>query len=142
MDINIGERVQVRAYEDLPEDIKRKGLSKHAGKSGEIVDIVFSNAKQEYFYKIQFDGCDEPSRTNFPVESFDLEAELEQATYTYEFEFAENLVVARLYESKGDQKEMIARGHGHIFHDGAYGIAQAASYALRRIYLDLGGEQG
>jgi hypothetical protein len=62
---------------------------------------------------------------------------LERATYSYEFDFAENLVIARLYEHKGESKKMIARGHGHIFHDGALGIAQAGSYALKRIYKFL-----
>lgn len=139
MEFNISDRVRVRQYEDLPDVIKNKGLGKHAGKDGEIVDIMYSNAKDCYVYRIQFDGCDTPSRTDFVEGSFDLVSELEQATYTYEFEFAENLVIARFYEIKGDSKKMIARGHGHIFHDGALGIAQAGSYALKRIYRFLEG---
>lgn len=134
MEFNIGDRVRVRRYDDLPEETKNKGLGKHAGKDGEIVDIMYSNAKDCYVYRIRFDGCDIPSRTDFIEGTFDLISELEKAEYTYEFEYLENLVVARLYEIKGDSKKLLARGHGHIFHDGVLGIAQAASYALKRIY--------
>ena len=140
MEFNISDRVRVRQYEDLPEEIKNIGLGKHAGKDGEIVDVMYSNAKDCYVYRIQFDGCDTHSRTDFVEGSFDLISELEKATYTYEFEFAENLVIARFYEIKGDSKKMIARGHGHIFHDGALGIAQAGSYALKKIYKLLEGD--
>ena len=60
-------------------------------------------------------------------------------TYKYEFEHLENVVVARLYEIKGDVVTEVARGHGHIMHDGVIGVAQAASYALKRIYEAVGG---
>ena len=141
MAFNIMDRVRVKQYEDLPEEVKNRGLGKHAGKDGEIVDILWSNAKDCYVYRIKFDGCTIPSKTDFVEGTFNLIADLEKATYTYEFEFAENLVVARLYEVKDDSKRMIARGHGHIFHDGALGIAQASSYALKRIYRFLAGDE-
>ena len=53
--------------------------------------------------------------------------------YTYDFEFLDNLVIARLYEVVEDKKWEIARGHGHIIHEGLVGIAQASSYALKKI---------
>lgn len=61
------------------------------------------------------------------------------ATYTYELELLENVFVARLYEVKGDVKTEVARGHGHIIHEGVLGVDQAASYALKRIYEAVGG---
>lgn len=139
MEFNIGDRVRVRRYNDIPDGIKNKGLAKHAGEDGEIVDIMYSNAKDCYVYKLHFDGIARPCITDFPEGSFDLIAELDQAAYSYEFEFLENVVVARLYETKGDERKEIGLGHGHIFHSGAYGIAQAASYALKRIASDLNG---
>ena len=59
--------------------------------------------------------------------------------YTYEIERVENVVIARLYEVEGDIKTELAVGHGHIFHEGALGVAQAASYALKKIYEKIGG---
>ncbi len=139
MEFNIGERVRVRKYEDIPEELRNRGLGKSAGRDGEIVDILWSNAKDTYVYRIHFDECDIPSRTDFVEGTFDLVFELDKPTYSYEFEFLENLVIARLYELVGDQKYEVARGHGHIFHDGINGIAQAASYALKKIYEELNG---
>ena len=139
MEFNIGDRVRVRKYEDIPEELRNRGLGKSAGRDGEIVDILWSNAKDTYVYRIHFDECDTPSRTDFVEGTFDLVSELDKPTYTYEFEFLENLVIARLYEIVGDQKYEVARGHGHIFHDGINGIAQASSYALKKIYEELNG---
>lgn len=137
MKFNIGDRVRIRRYTDIPEEIRHKGFAKNIGKDGEIVDIVYSNAQDCYMYRIHFDGYAQRSHTDFPEGSFDLIPELSEATYAYEFEFLNNTVVARLYEIRGDEKTEIGLGHGHIFHHGAFGVAQAASYALKRIAADL-----
>lgn len=139
MEFNIGDRVRVRRYNDIPDSIKNKGIGKSAGKDGEIVDVMYSNAKDGFVYRILFDENTRPSHTDFPEGSFDLISDLEQTAYTYEFEFLDNVVVARLYEIKGDEKTEIGLSHGHIFHRGAFGVAQAASYALKRIASDLNG---
>ena len=135
MEFKIGDRVKVISYEKLPEKIKSKGLARLAGRESEIVDVMYSNAKDCNVYKIHFDGFDRASNAVFPEGSFGLASEA--PTYTYEFEYLENLVVARLYELREDSKTEIAKGHGHIFHDGVLGISQAASYALKKIYLAL-----
>lgn len=139
MAFKIGDRVKVREYDNLPEEIKHKGLGKSAGKEGEIVDIMYSNVKECYVYRIHFDGKASHSQTDFPDASFDLIPEKDKPTYKYEFEYLENLVVARLYEVIGETKTEIAKGHGHIFHDGVLGIAQASAYALKKILEKLGG---
>ena len=139
MEFYIGENVRVRKYEDLADEVKNKGLGKHAGRDGVITDVMFSNARDCFVYRIQFNDSDTPSRTDFVEGTFDRIEDLEPVKYSYEFEFAENLVIARFYKTKGEEKKMIGRGHGHIFHDGALGIAQASSYALKRIFMDLEG---
>ena len=137
MEIRIGQRVRVKEFEDIPEKVRSKGLGKHAGKKGEIADIMWSNAKGCYVYRIILDGCADVSRTDFPAGSFHLLVPKEKPAYTYEFTYGDNIVIARLYEVTADSKTEIGKGHGHVFHDGALGIAQAASYALKRIYHDL-----
>lgn len=139
MEFNIGDRVRIRGRDELPEEMRTKAISRITGLDGVIVDKMWSNARGCTIYKIHLDKFAIPSKVDFLEGSFDLISELEQATYTYEFEFAENLVIARMYELKGDSKKMIARGHGHIFHDGALGIAQATSYALKKLYQHLEG---
>ena len=139
MEFNIGDRVRIRQYSDMPEDSRHKGLAKRTGDDGEIVDVMYSNANDCYVYKIHFDGFDRASNTDFPEGSFDLISDLDKPQYAYEFDYLANVVVARLYEIDGGKKTEIGRGHGHIIHSGAFGIAQAASYALKRIAIDLGG---
>ena len=137
----IGDRVRVRDYEDFPEHMKNSACAKVAGKEGEIIDVLWSHSNNCTFYKIQLDGYDHPSKINYIEGSFDLIEEEVQAakTYTYEFDYLDTVVTARLYEVDGDTKTQIAIGHGHIFHDGIKGIAQAASYALKKIYEELNG---
>ena len=136
----IGDRVRVRPYDELPDEVKSKSTGILCGKDGEIVDIVYSNAKKCLYYTIHLDGYDKPSAKLFTEDSIDLVPQEVPHTYRYDFDFLENVVVARLIEIDGDGNETeVARGHGHLIHDGTPGIAQAASYALKRIWLELGG---
>ena len=135
---NIGDRVRIRDYYELPEDVRNKAVSPLCGKDGEIVDIVYSNAKHRLFYVVHLDGFDKPSSKMFTDESLDFIPEVVKPTYRYDFEYLENVVVARFIEIDGDGNETeIAKGHGHCIHDGAKGIAQAASYALKQIWFSL-----
>lgn len=54
-------------------------------------------------------------------------------------DIASNVVIATLYENAECAKSPLAKGHGHIIHEGANGIAQAASYACKKLYENLGG---
>lgn len=138
MEFNIGERVRVRRYEDIPEDIKSKGFVKNVGKDGEIVDKLWSAAEDRMVYRIYFDGMLKASATLFPEGTFDRISDLVRVSYVYEFDNLDNVVVARFYEVDADgNKTEIARGHGHLIHTGALGIAQASAYALKRIWKDL-----
>jgi hypothetical protein len=136
MEFNIGDRVRVRRYEDLPKSLGR-GCAKLCGKDGEIIDKLWSGAKGCTVYKIHLDGCDKPSSIDFPSNAIDLVSELDKKSYSYEFEFLDKVVVARFYELGDDYKTEIAKGHGHIIHEGEVGIAQAASYALKKILHTL-----
>lgn len=133
----IGDRVRVRNYDDIPEGYKSSGTGRMCGEVGTIEDVFSSSAMQCDLYGIQFDNYDIPSKKLWRAEQ--LEAVDETVTYDFEFEILENLVVARLYEIKEDTKTEIGKGHGHIFHDGAVGIAQASSYALKRLYYKMAG---
>ena len=138
---NIGDRVRIRPYDQLPDDVRTKATATLCGKDGEIVDIVYSNAKRCLFYTIHLDGYDKPSHKMFTEESIDIAPEEKTYFYRHEIEYLEDVVVARLFEVDIDgNKTEIAKGHGHIIHDGAAGIAQAASYALKRIWFDLSSE--
>jgi hypothetical protein len=134
MEFTIGTNVKIKEYDELPEAVKNKSVGRLAGHKAEIVDKVFSEAKGEDYYLLKVEGRKSVSTVCFTEDAFD-EIKEEMPTYRYEFEYLPNVVVARLYE--GDV--LVARGHGHIIHEGAIGIAQASSYALKRIYEDLNG---
>jgi hypothetical protein len=137
MEFNIGDRVRVKDYEDLPEQMKSKAIARLCGKDGEIVDKLWSGAKGLTIYKIHFDGAERPSLVDFLSKAIDLVSELDKKTYCYEFDYLSNVVLVKFYEIGADSKTEIARGHGHIIHEGAIGIAQAASYALKKIHQNL-----
>jgi hypothetical protein len=137
MEFNIGDRVRVKPYESLPKEIRNKGTSRLCGCDGEIVDKLWSGAKGCTVYKVWMDGATRPSRIDFPSNAIDLVSELCKKMYTYEFEYLDKVVVARFYEVGEDHKTEIAIGHGHIIHEDEVGIAQAASYALKRIYQKI-----
>ena len=139
MEFTIGTNVRIKSYHDLPTELQNKGMAHIAGKNAEIVDRVYSEANEGYFYRLKIEGCKGISSVDYPEDTLELIPE-EKVTYRYEFEFLDNVVVAMLYEtdSNGVEKK-IARGHGHIIHEGQIGIAQAASYAVKRIYEALNG---
>ena len=96
----------------------------------------FENGIGKFVYSITLDDGE---GERFCVEE-ELKPYKEAVAYTYELEHLENMVIARFYEVKGECKSELCRGHGHIIHEGAIGVAQAASYALKKIYEKLGGE--
>ena len=132
---NIGDRIAIKAFAELPEESRTSGMAKLAGKEGVIYDICQSTVSGT-FYKVQLDGKPRPSTVAFTDEMLTAVSE---ATYEYEFSYLDKVVVAMLYEVKNGQRTLVARGHGHIIHDGLAGISQAASYALRRIDLKVRG---
>lgn len=136
---NIGDRVKVRPYELMPLEAKNRGIARLAGKTGEVVDVVYSQASDCYLYKLHLDEYATSSRADFTEGTFDLLSET-PPKYSYEFEFLDTVVIARLYEETESSKIELAVGHGHIFHEGVVGVAQAASYALKRIFFTLKGE--
>lgn len=100
---------------------------------GRIVDILTATGGRK-LYTIHFDGDTEPSRFIFTESEITKEPSVE---YKWEFEVLENVVVGIMYEVIGDQKTEVARGHGHLIHEGRVGVAQAASYALKKAYENL-----
>jgi hypothetical protein len=127
MEFNIGERVRVKSN-------GKKG--RMAGATGTIEDSMWSNKTNGFLYQISFDDF---VRSQKLYSSEELELCDENVTYCHEFEYLENVVVARFYEIRNEVKTEIGRGHGHIIHKGAIGIAQASSYALKKIFENMNG---
>jgi hypothetical protein len=136
---NIGDRVKIKNYENLPEYMKSPIIgAKVAGREATIVDRIYSEAKGTHSYLLRIDGCIASSSVRFTEDALE---EVGKVTYSIEFEYLENLVVGRFFEVRDEKKTEIGKGHGHIFHDDSYGVIQAASYALKKIANNIGGGQ-
>lgn len=113
----VGERVVTEAGTGRVEDIYRSGV-------GCAYGVVVDGKGGMLFFEDELKPA--------PVEK--------EYSMDIRIDVAQNIVIATLYEDCGEAiKKPIKRGHGHIIHDGALGVAQAASYACRRMYESLGG---
>lgn len=146
MEIKIGDKVKIKAYEDIPQELKARvignnphlwnsGKSKTCGKVGTVIDHLYSNGYECDVYRVKFDGEDLPSRSLFDIDAFEPVEEETPAEFSFKIDIAENVVIANMLQ---DGKQ-VGRGHAHIIHDGTIGIAQAASYALKRLYSNMNG---
>lgn len=107
MEFNIGDRIKVKAYEDLPEMIRSKAIARMCNKVGTVVDKLFSEGVGEFLYSIKFDDFEK----SIKLWTMDyLEAFKEDVRYDYEFDYLDNVVVARLYEIRGEEKTEIGSG--------------------------------
>ena len=151
MEFNIGNRVRVKDYKEIPSDKKalvtggdptiwNAGKAKTSGKVGTIVDKMYSERYSMFVYRIQFDGQDVPSNAQFDADSIEPYTE-EVPEYSWDIEVTDNIAIVRMYATIGGVKSEVTRGHGHLIHEGIEGIAQAVSYAFKRIYTEIpGGE--
>lgn len=120
MEFNIGDRVRSLTF----------------GEEGVIEDKMFSKKMGVWLYTIQFDGSRFPFAKAFRAE--DLEFESDPTEYRWELFVADrSLVTAVMYETVNGEEREVARNHGHIIHEGVIGIAQAASYAMKKIYIGM-----
>lgn len=95
---------------------------------GTVTDKLYSEAKQTNMYVIK---PEDGGRSYMRKES-ECERLVAEKQYLVETEIAETVVIGVIYEVDGDRKTEVCRGHGHIIHEGAEGIAQACSYAYRK----------
>lgn len=54
--------------------------------------------------------------------------------YSFEVHVEDNVAVATMTATQGEKTWIYARGHAHILHDGEFGMAQAVSYASKRMF--------
>lgn len=118
-------------------EIGDKVIAVRSNKTAVIEDVLYSNKAEDWKYIVKFD--DSPAPYARPMSADELQA-VAKKTYRYEvFQADENAMVAVMYEIDGDTETEISRYHGHIMHNGLLGVAQAASYAMKKIYIGMNG---
>lgn len=119
MKFNIGDKVVCHSY-------------RHAGKTGVVVDRMTSEVKGTV-YTVKMDG----SSRELTMQEDLLDLIVEEQKYTAEVDFEDNVVVVRICAMRNGKKTEVAKGHGHILHDGVYGFGQAVSYAAKRAFIKI-----
>ena len=120
MDFNVGDQVRETA----------------TGIVGTITDRMFSESRGEYLYVIKPDD----GGRSFTREGGKIEPNRVHIEYKIDATIADNVVIGIIYEIEDGQAYEMCRGHGHIIHEGAEGIAQACSYAFKKAFeaIDTG----
>lgn len=121
---NIGERVIVKGAKNVPDTV--------IGSEAEIADIMHSEADRAPLYRLRM--MKSGKTLNYIFKEEELKPFITRRTYRHELTYLDDVVVAILYDVTDDEKVEVARGHGHIIHEGALGIAQAAGYAMKLIH--------
>jgi hypothetical protein len=106
---------------------------------GIITDIMFSNKFKVNLYEVISEDDGDVLLGRFVADDLESAPKARNFSMDIRIDIAQNIVIATLYENCDTVKKPLRRGHGHIIHDGELGIAQAASYACRRLYESLGG---
>lgn len=104
---------------------------------GKVTDVMYSAHKKAFTYEVT---NEEAAVQLFAEEELETVTDKKGYSMTIQIDVASNVVIATLYRETEDLKGVLAKGHGHMIHEGALGVAQAASYACKRLYESLGGE--
>lgn len=118
---NIGDKVRITSCSE-------------EGMTGEIIDVLKSRNTDEAFYRV---NCGD-NNCGALYAATELEAYEEEHKYRFDFFYDNSIVIVSMYD--GDT--LIERGHGHIIHCGADGIAQAASYAMKKLWAKMNDKDG
>lgn len=111
----------------------RVKIPSKANKIGTVTDIWSSLAKAVLMYTVENeeDGY-------FGMYSEDqLEPAPLPIDYSFEARIDCNVAVVTMIATQDEKSWVYARGHAHILHDGEVGMAQAISYAARRMFETL-----
>ena len=102
----------------------------------EVMDAFYSIRSEKWFYEVR--DYETMTDGTYGEENLEL-APAKEFSMDIKIDIANNVVIATMYESVGGVQKPIHKGHGHLIHEGEYGIAQAASYACMRLYKSMGG---
>ena len=103
---------------------------------GIVSDIWHSLAQNNLMYAVDTEGGNRGLYAENQLEPAPLPIE-----YSFEAHIDGNVAVAIMNAHQGDKTWIYARGHAHILHDGEVGMAQAISYAARRMFESLDKKQ-
>lgn len=104
---------------------------------GIVTDIWSSMAQDRTMYEVAY----ESNGTKGLYAEDQLELAPIPAEYSFETKIDGNVAVVAMIAKQGEESWVYARGHAHILHNGEVGLAQAISYAARRMFESLDSKQ-
>lgn len=109
------------------------------GLTATVTDKMYSEKKDKHLYSIQFDGCDIEEDDLFEEDELQIAPVYVPAEYEVltDINRNEGMVIVSIIEINGEDRKLVARGHGHMLRSDALGIVQATSYAARRALLSI-----
>ena len=115
----------------------RVKIPSKANKIGTVTDIWSSLAKATVMYAVENEGdgyCgmyaeDQLESAPLPID------------YNFDAHIDGNVAVVTMTAKQGNRTWIYARGQAHILHDGEVGMAQAISYAAKRMFESLDKKQ-
>lgn len=108
---------------------------KGSGERGKVADLFRSDDAKSgcsLLFNVDMENGDFEFYYADEVELYQLKKE-----YSVSVDVLDNVVVATIYEVDENGTREVAKGHGHTIHLGLLGVAQALSYASRRILMDV-----
>ena len=115
----------------------RVKIPSKANKIGIVNDIWTSLAKSALMYAV----ADETDGHLGLYAEDQLDFAPLPITYSFGSYIDGNVAVVVMNATQGEKTWVYARGHAHIIHDGEVGMAQAISYAARRMFESLDRKQ-
>ena len=104
---------------------------------GVVTDIWCSMAQDKAMYEVAY----ESNGNKGMYAENQLELAPIPTEYTFEAKIDGNCAVVVMIATQGEKSCVYARGHAHILHDGEVGMAQAVSFAARRMFESLDSKQ-
>ena len=127
VDVSTGTKFQIGDRVKIPSK---------ANTVGTVCDIWHSMMQSKLMYAVDIEGG---------IRGLYAEEQLEPAPipvdYSFEAHVEGNVAVVTMMATQGEKTWVYARGHAHILHDGNVGMAQAVSFAAKRMFESLDAKQ-
>jgi hypothetical protein len=81
---NIGDRIRIKAYDEMPVDIRTRASGRLCGKVGTVTDKLYSNSTGDFLYLVKLDDFDEESKKMWDAGCLELYRET-IADYAFKF---------------------------------------------------------
>lgn len=122
-DVSIGTKFQIGDRVKIP----AKGNN-----IGTVCDIWHSLVQSKLMYAVDTEGGHRGLYAEDQLEPAPIPVD-----YSFEAHVEGNVAVVTMIATQGEKTWIYARGHAHILHDGAVGMAQAVSFAAKRMFESL-----